>query len=739
MKKGLIALIGIMLIGVLPIALASESPSGEVQTQGQWIGSEEPQNLSMAPDERWMDYATSGWTGWGYRQDRAIRMYPADFGVSYPFTITRLRAHLVYYGWCPNRSFRFHIYADNGSTELYSSPWMNANYGWSYNYHDLSSPVTISSGTFWISVEPYSSYTPYQTANYSSSRSSNHSYYGYPGSWHHIYYRYEWVMGAYVQWSVGETDIEVVDIDTPPEFITSGYTYTPEGTIKNNGAATSDNITVACSIWTSAGTLEYHSEKTIFGLGTGAEVQAIFDPWTPTSYCGDEYTVKISTDYDDPYPENNSKEKSCLVVRVLLAQWDFNDDPTFEHSSLSGCTDDWQWGTPGTSYGGPSSAHSPPNCWGTILNGHYHNRAGGRILSPVVELPSGSKKLRLRFYHYYYTESYWDGGNVKVSKDGGDFELAYPMGGYPYGALSTSACAVGGQPGYCGSARSWREAIVDFPLDTPVNEIQAAWDFGSDYSVNRYCGWYIDDVRVSVTYPPVAITDIGGIPAIAGINCCYTPTAKVKNQWRTDLVGIDIQRHIGIPGDAAPQYSDHRIIRELAKDAETEVSFENWCAPSEPGITFYDSLFVGIGGRYLDTVFRYFVTGVDVGDHEPLEPMDTIYTDTGYYPMVTLKALIGCDVPTHASLILQDSTAHAVYYSEQDIILPHGSKEYTFDSLSVEEPGYYTFVLFTETVGDSNFKNDTLRWDVRALTRGVRLMWEQRLSLCLLLQALGTL
>ena len=536
---------------------------------------------------------------------------------------------------------------------------------------------------------------------------------------------YVWVDNIWIHpLTPGPADV-AVSIKEPPQFLSGGMTYTPKATVENKGSDPANNVTVACSIWT-LGSLVYNDERTIPTLNGWSVENITFDDWyCDADFCGQPFIVKMSSDFSDAHPENNVDEDTCIVVEILLAEWNFEPtDDGFTHTTYRCDRDCWEWGAPSRGSarrgGWPGTPPTEPNCWGTEIDNYYPTYAGSRLLSPVVDLPTNSKKIRLRFKHWYYVYWRYAGGNVKASLDGEDFERIDPVGGYPssvrYGCLSGERAYT-----YYGSG-GWKDVIFDIPLETPKNTVQFAWDFGSyrynSWSWMRCWGWAVDNVRVFVRYPPLSITDMGGIPAIAGINCCYTPTMKVKNQTDKPLMGVEVIRHLTPAGDTVPLYVGYATINELAKGAEQEVTFEEWCAPSTPNIFLYDSAFAGFAGVFLDTLFRIVQVRVDVGEHEPIEPTDTIYTDTSYRPMARLQALVGCDVPTHVSLTLQDSTAHPVYYSEQDIILPHGSTEYTFDSLKVDDPGYYTFVLVTQTEGDSIFTNDTLRWDVRALTRG---------------------
>jgi hypothetical protein len=97
----------------------------------------------------------------------------------------------------------------------------------------------------------------------------------------------------------------------------------------------------------------------------------------------------------------------------------------------------------------------------------------------------------LEFWHYYNCEANYDGGNVKISTNGGStWNLLTPEGGYPASNLS-----VLNGPGYCGNSNGW--IIARFNLSNYANQnVQFRFTIASDTSINGP-GWFIDDVRTT--------------------------------------------------------------------------------------------------------------------------------------------------------------------------------------------------------------------------------------------------
>lgn len=161
------------------------------------------------------------------------------------------------------------------------------------------------------------------------------------------------------------------------------------------------------------------------------------------------------------------------------------------NASFTG-TNDWEYGTPsGTS----PAPYSGTKCWATRLTGTYLQ---GPRLSALTTPPYTvySDRPSFSFYHWYETETRYDGGNVKVSINGGPFQVVTPAGGYPlasiYGGFSNP---LGGQPGYSSAIGTrWQKATFDLTgLATEGNTIQIRFDFGADNNTLVYRGWYIDE------------------------------------------------------------------------------------------------------------------------------------------------------------------------------------------------------------------------------------------------------
>lgn len=150
------------------------------------------------------------------------------------------------------------------------------------------------------------------------------------------------------------------------------------------------------------------------------------------------------------------------------------------------------------------------------LGGTCAGPTGGDI-SGVMHMTSASITIpgtttappRLAFDHYVATEAGWDGGNLKMSVNGGAFSQV-PAAAFtfnPYNATLQTAPAgntnpLAGQAAFTGTdggelGGSWGQSQVNLGAAgaAPGNTVSLRYDFGMD-GCNGLDGWYVDDVNV---------------------------------------------------------------------------------------------------------------------------------------------------------------------------------------------------------------------------------------------------
>ena len=109
-----------------------------------------------------------------------------------------------------------------------------------------------------------------------------------------------------------------------------------------------------------------------------------------------------------------------------------------------------------------------------------------------------SPGMELSFWHYYDTETGYDGGVIEISTDNGatwsDLNPHILENGYPYQLVGGTSNPLAGRPAFSGYSFDWIQTRVD--LDPFAGQtVQIRFRFGTDDSVG-YIGWHIDDILI---------------------------------------------------------------------------------------------------------------------------------------------------------------------------------------------------------------------------------------------------
>lgn len=155
---------------------------------------------------------------------------------------------------------------------------------------------------------------------------------------------------------------------------------------------------------------------------------------------------------------------------------------------------DWEWGFPSV---GPMNCYDESTgCAGTVLDGDYNNDNSYDtcvLESPPVNLSFAFAPV-MTFYQYVDTENSYDGGNIRVSTDGGD----------TWDFVDNSLLdpdyyddTVGGEWAYSGDQSSLGWHLVTVDLSGYVGEtVIIRFSFHSDFT-STDPGWFIDQVLIT--------------------------------------------------------------------------------------------------------------------------------------------------------------------------------------------------------------------------------------------------
>lgn len=321
---------------------------------------------------------------------------------------------------------------------------------------------------------------------------------------------------------IAPNDVGVEQIVNPDTIHTLNRITLVRAKIRNYGALAQTNFSVACSIVGANGILRYTNTQNIGLLNGQAIVSLNFSCWTPL--VSETCMVIIRTGLtNDDNPLNDRISRVTLITENYFENFEEFDGAYLRAPANTG----WKWGVPGA---GPNSAHSGTRCWATGLTENYPNNANWKLTSP--EFTATMNNPILKFWHWYETDDFLDGGNVKISLDSGEsWILVRPQNGYP-GWVSYENSAIPNESCYIGYS-NWSEAVFTLPVAAGQHFL-VRWHFGSS-AYTSGAGWYLDDIfGIGMSGVTPLVFDVGvdsimsPLPVIP-YSIYLQPSAWIKN------------------------------------------------------------------------------------------------------------------------------------------------------------------------------------------------------------------
>nr|WP_281386079.1 Ig-like domain repeat protein [Nocardioides luti] len=217
------------------------------------------------------------------------------------------------------------------------------------------------------------------------------------------------------------------------------------------------------------------------------------------------------------------------------------------------------------------------------------------LTSPVLTVPAGQSP-RVVLDHYIATEPGYDGGNIKVSVNGGPFTVV-PPAAYVQNAPSTTLTpAAGGNNNPMASERawsgvdagsnagSWGTSQIDLAsLAAAGDHVQLRFDLGQDVCSGRV-GWYLDNVKivhceslrgVDLAVEPTGPTTYGANRSLAvTATSATTPTGTVTvSEGSTTLGTVDLvdgAANVPLPTDL--EVGTHDLTVDYSGDADHDAT-----------------------------------------------------------------------------------------------------------------------------------------------------------------------
>jgi Zn-dependent metalloprotease len=223
----------------------------------------------------------------------------------------------------------------------------------------------------------------------------------------------------------------------------------------------------------------------------------------------------------------------------------FEIDPTsswtISHMDVYSTTDlNWEWvstlpdGRPGSAFFAVDPQIGSCSAGPGDVSGVMHTD------SPTITIPADVVMPGLTYVHWIASEMGWDGGNLKISVNGGPWQVVasedYTFN--PYNTTLQAAPAntnpLAGEPGFSGTdggeiSGSWYESRVDLSAYAGPNDVvQLRFDFGMD-GCTGLVGWYVDDVHVYSCSQPIISVEPPDVSSTQLPDTVVTQTLTINN------------------------------------------------------------------------------------------------------------------------------------------------------------------------------------------------------------------
>ena len=250
--------------------------------------------------------------------------------------------------------------------------------------------------------------------------------------------------------------------------------------------------------------------------------------------------------------------------------------------------------------------------------------------SPVISLPPGAANPRLTFDHWIATEGGWDGGNVKISVNGGAWQVVAPAD-FTYNPYNATLFTLGdgntnpmaGEAAFTGTdggsvAGSWGRSHVNLaPYAGPGDNVQLRLDLGND-GCTGFFGWYVDDPTLYACVPAdpplISINDVSVTEGNSGL----TPADFRVTLSHASADPVEVW-FITLPGTAFPFFD---FVPDIGKLTIPPLQLEGRIRVKvvgerkrEKDETYHVLLFAPHGGAILDGVGKGTIVNDDGGHH----------------------------------------------------------------------------------------------------------------------------
>ncbi len=317
------------------------------------------------------------------------------------------------------------------------------------------------------------------------------------------------------------------------------------------------------------------------------------------------------------------------------------------------------------------------------------------LQSPIIQLPTSAYIPRLAIDHWVATEADWDGGNFKISVNGGPWTLI-PSSAFdfnPYNStLNTSDNPLGGESAFTGTnggevSGSWGQSQIDLTgIAAAGDSIQLRAEMGLD-GCNGVIGWYVDEVQVyscSADAPDFALSALPLSQDVCAPNDAGFDITVGSNFGYADPVTLSASN---LPANANASFTTNPVT-----PAGTSVMTVTTAAVSDGS---YDIGIVGVAPTSTHTTtvtLNLYSTGPAIATMNT--PADTA-ADVSVKPAFTWTAVTGAT--SYTLEISKDSS-----FSSIDYTAAVAGTSHTVNGSLLSNQTYYWRVRATNACGGSN-------------------------------------
>ncbi len=331
-------------------------------------------------------------------------------------------------------------------------------------------------------------------------------------------------------------DAGVTVIAQPQAQSMANTTTTVAVAIRNYGTDTLSSIPVAYQVGVSPPVVETWTGTLLPNASTSYTFTATFT--SPTGAYNICSWTQLSADTNT---FNDSVCKTGFGMPVVTVPWSDNFDGPQNFAAVGTTTPTWELGNPQAPL--ITGTHSGANAWEIGLNGPYANGANEFLYSPFFDF-SNISNVELRFWQWYSTDNWDDGGRVEYSTDGGINWIVLGVQFDPLGTswYNQSWLSSSNLPGWSGNGGGYFQSKYNLAMfnnfPTPV---QFRFVFTSNSWVfNAVDGWAIDDfelyVPIDASTKNITFGNTSPLPMPGSNNVKIV----IKNSGTVPLTAVDL-------------------------------------------------------------------------------------------------------------------------------------------------------------------------------------------------------